>query len=280
MSLTPWLAAQGGLAHRAVAAEAGFGVRAVRAEAAAGRISIVRRSWIATPSAPSDLLTAAQAGARLACVSVARHRGWWLPPLLADRPHLHLRPHAASDGVPADAVAHWSVPLAPPASHSLLESTEDALRHIAQCLPPEAARVVWESAIRAEGIALDTLRQVRWRSPDAAALALEVRGLSDSGLETQVIVRLSHWGIPMTQQAVVAGRRVDILIGERLVVQIDGYTHHRTSAQRGKDIAHDAELRLRGFTVLRFDYAQVVYAWPSVERTIARAIAAGLHLAR
>ena len=75
-------------------------------------------------------------------------------------------------------------------------------------------------------------------------------------------------------------RFVDGLIGERLVVQIDGFAHHSTSAQRSADIAHDAELRLRGYTVLRFSYRQVVHESVLVERTIRRAIAQRLHLAR
>lgn len=34
-----------------------------------------------------------------------------------------------------------------------------------------------------------------------------------------------------------------------------------------------------GYTVLRFTYSQVMHDWPMVERTIARAIATGKHLA-
>jgi very-short-patch-repair endonuclease len=70
------------------------------------------------------------------------------------------------------------------------------------------------------------------------------------------------------------------LVGERLVVQIDGFEHHSSSAQRTKDVRFDAELVLAGFTVLRFTYAQVVHDWDHVERTVARAIAAGAHLPR
>lgn len=280
MTLEDWLRTQGGLAHRAVAADAGYDTRRVRAHAAAGRIRILRRCWIATDAAPADLVRAAQAGARLACVSAARHRGWWLPPLVDESLHLHLSPHARSGDVPADALAHWSVPVAPAGRFALVESAEDALRHVAACLAPEAARIVWESAIRAEALSVQALRLVRWRSPAASALAREVTGLSDSGLETVFVVRLGPWGLPIQQQAVVAGHRVDVLIGERLVIQLDGFAHHQSAAQRGRDIAHDAELRLRGYTVLRFGYAQVVYDWPSVERTVARAVAAGLHLAR
>ena len=46
-----------------------------------------------------------------------------------------------------------------------------------------------------------------------------------------------------------------------------------------KDIAHDAELALRGYTVMRLSYAQIVHDWPAVERSIRRALAARLHLA-
>ncbi len=81
------------------------------------------------------------------------------------------------------------------------------------------------------------------------------------------------------QQVFIAGRRVDLLVGERLVVQIDGFAHHSTSEQRTKDVALDAELVLRGYTVLRFTYAQIVYDWDAVERTIARAISTGAHRA-
>ena len=82
----------------------------------------------------------------------------------------------------------------------------------------------------------------------------------------------------MRQQVKLAGRFVDIVVGDRLVLQIDGYEFH-TSAQRSSDIAHDAELRLRGYTVLRLSYAQIVHDWDAVAAVIRRAIAAGLHLA-
>ena len=95
-----------------------------------------------------------------------------------------------------------------------------------------------------------------------------------------MVTPLRRWGVRVRQQVVLAGRPVDVLVGDRLVLQIDGYEHHSSSAQRAKDIAHDAELRLRGYTVFRLSYSQVVHDWPAVERRIKRALAAGLHLAR
>ncbi len=179
-----------------------------------------------------------------------------------------------------DGVLHWTVPLAPGSPHTLVDSTEDSLEQIARCLDAERALVVWESAARAEGLDIDAVRRIRWRSRAASDLAERVTGLSDSGLETIFVTRLSAWGVPIRQQVIIAGHRVDILIGERLIVQLDGHAYHSTPAQRARDAAHDAELVLRGYTVLRFTYAQVLHAWVSVERTITRALAAGAHIGR
>lgn len=268
---------EGGISHREVARRAGFSSTAVRRAVQNGLVQVVRRVWLASPTAGPDLLAAASVGARLACVSAARRRKWWLPEGVDARLHLRFAPHARSAAF--DGVAHWTTSIAPAPVHGLVESPEDALAHLAGCLDPETARIVWESAIRIEGLSVDALREVRWRSRAAAECARTVNGLSDSGLETIVVVRLTPWGLPLRQQFVIAGRPVDLLIGDRLVVQIDGFAFHSTSAQRTKDVAHDAELRLRGYTVLRFTYAQVIHDWPAVERTIARAIAAGAHRA-
>ncbi|HYJ51239.1 MAG TPA: DUF559 domain-containing protein [Microbacterium sp.] len=278
MDIVEWLnRREGGIAHREVARRAGFSTTAVRRAVQNGWVRVVRRVWLAGPTAATELVIAASVGAHIACVSAARRRKWWLPEEIDQRLHLRFAPHSRSAAF--DGVAHWTTSIAPAPVYGLVESPEDTLAHLAGCLDPETARVVWESAIRVEGLSVDALRQVHWRSRAAAECARTVSGLSDSGLETIVIVRLTPWGLRLRQQFVIAGRPVDLLIGDRLVVQIDGFAFHSTSAQRTKDVAHDAELRLRGYTVLRFTYAQVVHDWLAVERTIARAVAAGAHLA-
>ncbi len=279
MDLAQWLTLQGGVAHREHATAEGFGLTTQRQAIEQGMLHPVRRHWIAVNSADAQLRLAATNTARIACVSAARRREWWIPEALDARLHLAVLPHGASPRIDKKkTVVHWSRQVAPAPAWSLVESTEDALAHIAVCAEPIDALVMWESAIRKENLAVDALRRVRWPSAAAQARADEVTGLSDSGLETIVITRLSPWGHRLRQQAVIAGQRVDLLIGERLVVQIDGFAHHSKSAQRTKDVALDAELRLRGYTVLRFTYAQVLHDWRGVERTIARAIAAGAHL--
>ena len=102
--------------------------------------------------------------------------------------------------------------------------------------------VLWESASRKEGLSPDALRRIAWTSVAARECAEATTGLSDSGLETMVVVRLSAWGMRIRQQAVIAGRPVDVLIGERLIVQLDGFAYHSKPADRRRDLEHDAEL--------------------------------------
>lgn len=219
---------------------------------------------------------AAATGGRLTCLTLARRLGWWV----TDAPrhvHLHFPPGSRADA-PAEAVTHWAIPLTT-GEPTLLVGVEDALQHIATCLPHDEALAVWESAVRVEKLAPEYLRSIAWTSTAARELAGAVTGLSDSGLETLLVSPLRRWGVHLRQQVWLAGRPVDILVGERLVIQIDGWQFHSSAAQRAKDIAHDAELRLRGYTVLRFGYAQVVHDRETVLRVIRRAIAARLHLA-
>ena len=83
--------------------------------------------------------------------------------------------------------------------------------------------------------------------------------------------------VPIIPQAWIAGHRVDFLIGDRLVLQIDG--GHHVGAQREADIEHDAALMLLGYHVVRVDYRQIIDRWHTVQDMIARAVAQGLHLA-
>ncbi|WP_438353740.1 endonuclease domain-containing protein [Microbacterium sp. CJ88] len=278
MELLAWIGARDGIAHRRDILDAGFPVAVLRAVLRDPQVEVLRRQWVVLESAPPVLRAAAGAGGRVACVTLARRRGWWMPEGVDSRTHLHVHPHAAAPAVGDDVVRHWTIP--PTSPQELEESAEDALAHIAGCVPREDALVIWESAIRVEKLAVEALRAIPWSTRAAAECALAVVGLSDSGLETMVVLPLRRSGLRVRQQIMIAGRRVDLLIDERLVVQIDGFEFHSSAGQRSKDIAHDVELRLRGYTVLRFGYAQVVHDRAEVGRAIRRAVAAGLHRAQ
>ncbi len=277
MDIAQWVTDRGGIVHRGELLDLGVSAHALRSAIRAEAVHRVRRYWVATSGAPPALVLAAEVTGVLACVSAARHRGWWIPPDADAEIHVRVAAHAAKPS--REVRSHWDPPIVPTGPRVLIESIEDSLNHIARCLPRETAIAIWESAARTERLSPESLRRVRWTTPAADECAASVTGLSDSGLETLFVHRLRPWGLPIRQQIVLAGRRIDVLIGDRLVVQVDGFAFHSSAADRGRDVAHDRELSLRGYTVLRFTYAQVVHDWPAVERAIARAIATGAHLA-
>ncbi|MFT4051705.1 MAG: DUF559 domain-containing protein [Microbacterium sp.] len=139
--------------------------------------------------------------------------------------------------------------------------------------------MLWESAAKVEKIAPETFRGIAWNSSAAHAFAASVVGLSESGLETLLVLRLRRWGLRVRQQVVRAARPVDLLVGDRLVIQVDGYEFQSSAKRRASDIAHDAELRLWGYTVVRLSDHQAVRQWPATERMLRTTIARGLHLA-
>lgn len=158
------------------------------------------------------------------------------------------------------------------------EHIVNVLYHVASCLPPADALAVWESALRQRLVDGEVLRRVIWRSPRAAEMARVAGALSDSGLESHFRALLSAAGISMRQQVRIDGHHVDGLIGERLVVQLDGFAFHSAPADRRRDLEQDARLVLRGYTVLRFDYAQVMLEPATVVDRVRTAMAQGLHL--
>ncbi len=278
MDIAGFVEEAGGIVHRQSVLDAGVSVAALRAELRRGHLQRVRRYWVATPSAPDLLRGAAELTARIACITAARHRGWWIPPDADERLHLHVLPTGRPPVGPS--VVHWNRPLVPVSDRVLVESIADSLEHIAECLPREQALVLWESAVHAQAIAPGELAHVRWRSVAAKSLSAVATGMSGSGIETIFVVRIADWGLPIRQQVPLAGHDVDVLIGELLVVQLDGFAFHSGSAERTRDLAHDRRLVALGYTVLRFSYSEVVYNWAIVEQSLARAIAQGRHRRR
>jgi very-short-patch-repair endonuclease len=265
--------AQGGIVRSARLIEAGTPKWAVADAVMLGLLVRVRRIWVATADADADLVAAARAGVVLTCVTAAKRRGLWV--LDADEPHVGAPSHAGSARM-TGATVHWNHPVVPRPPAVLEDPIENVLTLVALCQPRESALAVWESALRRQLV--DPRMLERMPLPAVARdLLASASPWSDSGLETFVVPRLLWLRLPLRRQIWIAGHRVDLLIGDRLVLQIDG--SHHVGAQREQDIAHDAALRLLGYHVIRVGYWQVLNHWHEVQDLIMRAVAQGLHRA-
>lgn len=237
-----------------------------------GSLVRVGRSWLALPDADAALVRAARDGVVLTCITEAKRRGLWV---LADN-EAHVAPsgtHPRAKG----AHIHWATPAAPRHPDALVDPIENVLVLVASCQPHDAALAVWESALSAGLVSLEAMRRLRL-PPAARRLCDGAVPWSGSGLESFIVPRLRWLRIPLVPQVWIARHRVDFLIGDRLVLQIDGGTH--VDAQREEDIRHDAELALLGYHVIRVGYRQVVHRWHEVQDLVMRAVAQGLHVAR
>ncbi|HWL61018.1 MAG TPA: DNA helicase [Microbacteriaceae bacterium] len=218
MDVLGWVDRRGGIVRRDELARAGFR----RGELDRAGIQSVGRQWLALDTAPPRLVEAATRRSRLACVSAADHHGLSLlrRPTI---PHFWAPPGARLPSGPP-ARMHRGRALLAPRPDQLVESLPDLLEHVAGCLPHVEALIVWESAIRQRLVTAGALRQLAWRSPMARTLAAEASSRSDSLLETIVTDSLRHLEMPFRQQVAILGHRVDILVGDRLVVQLEGFT--------------------------------------------------------
>ena len=246
-----------------------------------GSLTSPRRGVYERLGVCADIRTAAAHGGWIACVSAAKHLELWVAEH-GDVLHVGLRTHGRAythDG--CSCVVHWSDPDDAKRSAFGVPSVRVVLRQILRCQGLEAFFVALESALRQRKLAnadFDRLRQhTNAQARDAIGFA---RRDADSGLESLLRWRLrSHNLSVRTQQSLASVGRVDFVIGDRLIVEVDGAPNHDGESHRHKDLVRDANAAAWGFVTLRFDYALVVHDWDTVELAILGLVDRGLHLA-
>lgn len=99
--------------------------------------------------------------------------------------------------------------------------------------------------------------------------------LTDSGLERAFLAIVRDAGLPLpATQIHVNGYRVDFFWSDLgLVIETDGWRHHRTSGEQSTDRRRDQAHMTSGLTAIRFGEDQVRYEPECVRRTLAAVIA-------
>jgi very-short-patch-repair endonuclease len=262
----------------------GVGRTGIERALAAGEIQRIRQSWYANPWLPVEQARAARIGGQLACGSAAGTLGMWEP--LVPAFHVCVDADARALRSPSsyrtrlkatpNVVVHWTG--IDPGGTRTVVSVGRCLAQLARCAPPEVALVVAESALNRGRIGLDEWWAVLDQLPRAVRRHLgSASGASDSGTESVFVYRMARLGVLVQQQVAIEGvGRVDGLIGERLVIELDSKAFHLDPTA---DRHRDAVLSALGYRVLRFMYSQVMQSWPEVEAAVLAAIGRGDHLA-
>lgn len=269
----------GGVARAGELARRGIGRGALAAAQRSGDVIRVRKGWYALATLAPEIIQAARVGGALACVSAARHHDLWVPPGPAGL-HVAVPPTAARLRQPsnprlrlADApdsvTVHWTTP-----GTRTVQQLPEAIALSIGCGGPETAFVLLESALnrrrmgRGELAVLNALAPAWFR-----AWSRHAGSSSESGTESMVKLLLLSLGLPFRQQVRLdTVGRVDFVVGDALVVEVDSKEHH---ADALRDRRRDAALSALGYRSLRFMYSQVVYERDAVEAAIVGALIRG-----
>lgn len=186
-------------------------------------------------------------------------------------------PRTDSDGV----IVHWTSRAPRRNRHGLL-SMVDCLLDVLRCQEPDIAFAVLESAISRRLLSRSDRRLLEHRVVGRMRRVVENAGDdAGSGTESLFRFRMLLLGVVMQSQVEIGGvGRVDFVIGDRLVVEIDSDEHHSGAANRLRDLNRDMVLAGLGFITLRFDYQQVMHDWESVATTVLAVIDRRDHLYR
>lgn len=243
-----------------------------------GQLQRIRRGWYASSGSPPEVVRAVRMGGVLACVSALRHYGVWVPP----GTQLHVR---MSEHHHARQPAHPGVHLCPVpervAPAVAVDPLETALLAATRCLDDEGIVVVLDSILNQRLLTRSQLTVILADCPRRVQrLLAETDAKAESGTESMVRFRLRRLGIKVRSQIVMAGvGRVDLLVGTRLVIEVDSREHHTGAAAYSNDRRRDLFLVTRGgMLVIRLTYDQIVYEWDAVVVELLRIIRRREHL--
>lgn len=256
-------------------------IRGLREE----RYTQPRLGWYAIAGADPLAVEAVRKHGALSCLSALALHQVWIPP----QPHkLHVR---------GDKVAHsehrWTYCRQFGRPQPVREAVDGpllALRHALRCLDPEGITVVCDSLLNTSRRALEgepvseilTRTEVERAFEGAPAAVRRCLDRCDdraaSGTETMVRLRLRGRGVKLEPQVDIPGLgHVDLLAGDRLILEADSVAHHLSVEAFREDRRRDREAARRGLLHMRLTYEDVVYDWSQTEAAILSAIRDGHH---
>lgn len=257
---------------RRLAAEGVPRAQAARQVRALGLVA-VRPGWYAREGADTRLLRAVRLKGALTCVDALAMSGVWRPPSARG---LHLR---LPDRSPEQRdVAGHRLPGRVPVLDAV-DIPALAAACVIRCQPTIDAVATLDSALRLGILGADELDELLAAAgPRGARLRRRIDPSAESGPESMLRQMLVSRRLPFVPQMRFHGvGRVDFLIGDRLIVEVDSQAWHSKPADVQRDLARTNRLRRFGFDVLRFSYFDVVDHPEQVMATILGVVRRGEH---
>lgn len=254
-----------GVVSRQALLHGGVPREAVQAAEKSGTLTSVRRGLYRLDDCDVDVRRAATAGATLTCMSALKRFGVATPD--GDKLHLRRPAHRRRDGEVANARECRPGIVA---DHPPVDSVESALLVAAVNHGTEDVVVAMDSVLNKKIRTRAELETAFSKAPKKTQRILGLaNGLADSPLETVTRLRLQSLQIRVKPQHHVPGAgHYDLLVGKRVLVELDGFEYHSDRSQFREDRRRDRRAAELGYKVLRFTWEDVMHNWEMVVATI------------
>ncbi|MEV1131941.1 type IV toxin-antitoxin system AbiEi family antitoxin domain-containing protein [Agromyces sp. NPDC049794] len=254
-----------------------------------GGLIRIRRGWYGVPPVDAQVVRAVRVGGSLTAGSVAAARGLWL--LHDSRLHVRVPATAArlrspdEAGTRLDREAHGVCVHYRDASRDTdlgdrlgQDGLPRSIAEMFRCVGTVPAMIALESALNRGVLPMQALESIRKLAPDWVRFELaHVSPLSDSGLETIARLLFHRVRVSVRAQVLIEGvRHVDLLVGDRLIVELDGRAFH-SDEYFERDRTQDLELAMRGYLVVRLSYRMLTAEWDDTHRRLLELVRRGLH---
>ncbi|GGA64323.1 hypothetical protein GCM10011490_13720 [Pseudoclavibacter endophyticus] len=242
---------------------------------ASGQLTRPCHGWYAWPGHDVEAANALRVRGRVTCAGALKRHGVWV----RVTPPLHIRV-AAGALTPRlmHAITHRLRDC--PLGDSPVDAPLVALRCALQCLEPLDALVVADSMLNLRLATEEEVCVASQGAPRAVRRALRlVDGRSQSGTETIVRAAFQRRGVRVRTQAFIPGIGfVDLLVGDRLIIECDSRAHHTDVAAYVRDRHRDLAAAERGYHPVRLTHADVVDLWPRTWNSFERLLCERVHL--
>lgn len=266
-----------GISTKAALLREGLTEAEIRRLVRRGELHRLRPGWFAEASAPPEAVRAVRAGGSLTCVSALGD--YWVPPT----PGLHVRLPANSRR--ATSTRGQLVP------HRLLRAVGTPRRAVdpvpvalvaaLDCLSAADWVSVVDSVLHRDhepDELFATMLEVGCASPARLReLMARTSTRSESGSESLLRHDLVRANVRVRTQVWIGRDRVDLLVGDRLIIEVDSVAHHTGSERYVADRVRDQRLMAQGYQILRVTYHQVVRDRPRLVALVLHLCAGGVH---
>lgn len=235
----------------------------IRGMIKSGQLQRISRGWYATPEADHRIVDQIRQGVRIGCLTGCKFHGLWVPPFSGT--HVTYRTGTKPQSTSGTVVHRYDAPV----SDTAIWNIRDCLGQVLRAHDPETALIVLESAVHLGLIRIYEAHTLIKAAPKRSQHLSRHLADTESGSETRVSYFLRARGVKVRNQVQIPGvGRVDIVAGERLIIECDSKRFHSSQENYEEDRRRDLTSIDLGYETTRLSYTQIWDSWEATRQSL------------